>query len=413
MVERGDEKAGDERPARAPLLGPATPSPSELADAPSILDIVRKLKDAIAEKDRIITERTRELKEARRHLENIVASIGDAVLVLDGAGTIQTVNEATLDLTRYRRDELVGRPAADLWLDPQHRAIFSGERFTDLLRRGVLQRSDMAWRSKQGDAIAISWTGSPLLDGDTLLGMVGVARDRRDEKRLEEEKLRAVRALAASVAHEIRNPLGAIQNSVALLLRDLPLTGDDRTLMDIVFSETQRIGGIVSQFLHFARPQELMLAPGDLPALLHEVAMLAEKDERAIGGTSRARSELFVRVDADLPAIRFDADKLRQVVWNLVSNALDAGGTHVALRARSVEGGIEVRVADDGAGMTPLVLARVFEPFRTTKARGTGLGLSISKSIIEAHGGSIRLESAPGEGTTVSFTLPGLGETIP
>lgn len=382
-----------------------TPLPGELADVPSVLDIVRRLKESIADKDRIINERTRELKEARRRLENIVSSIGDAVLVVDERGFIETVNEALIELTGHSRDELVGEPAALLWLDPVHRALFAPERFQDLLRRGVLQRSDMAWRSKKGDPIAISWTGSPLQDGERLLGLVGVARDRRDEKRVEEEKLRAVRALAASVAHEIRNPLGAIQNSVALLLRDLPLEGDDRTLMDIVFNETQRISGIVSQFLTFARPADVMLAPGDLGALLDEVAKIAEKDERALS----RHVEIFVQVDADLPPVSLDADRLRQVLWNLVSNALDAQTSRVALRARTVEGGVEVRVADDGTGMTPEVLARVFEPFRTTKARGTGLGLTISKSIIEKHGGSIRLESAPGEGTTVSFTLPGWG----
>ncbi len=400
MVQRGDDKL-------RPTLGVPTPGPGELADAPSVLDIVRRLKEAIAEKDRIINERTRELKDARRRVENIVSSIGDAVLVLDEAGIVESANEAAIELTGYSRDELVGRPAAELWVDPSHRELFLGERYMDLLRRGVLQRSDMAWRNKRGDSIAISWTGSPLRDGDRLCGLVGVARDRRDDKRLEDEKLRTVRALAASVAHEIRNPLGAIQNSVALLLRDLPLQGDDRTLMDIVFGETQRIGGIVSQFLNFARPQEVMLARGDLGVLLGEVAILAEKDERAEKG------EILVRLDEGLPQVRFDADKLRQVLWNLVSNALDAGGKHVALRARLVEGGVEVRVADDGAGMEPAVLARAFEPFRTTKARGTGLGLVICKSIVEAHGGSIRIESAPGEGTTVSFTLPGEGAGEP
>jgi PAS domain S-box-containing protein len=378
------------------------------ADAPPIIDVVRRLKEAIADKDRIITERTRDLKEARRRLENIVASIGDAVFVLDGHGAIETVNEAAVELTGYGRGELLGRPAAELWHDPSHRELFSGERFAELLKRDVLQRSDMALRPRSGDPIAVSWTGSPLQDGERVLGLVGVARDRRDEKRLEEEKLRAVRALAASVAHEIRNPLGAIQNSVALLLRDLPLEGEDRTLMDIVFAETQRIGGIVSQFLTFARPQEVMLATGDLGVLLEEVSRIARKDERARG------CELLLQVDREAPRVAFDADKLRQVLWNLVSNALDAQGKHVGIRARRAEGGVEVRVADDGAGMTPEVLARVFEPFRTTKARGTGLGLSISRAIVEKHGGSIRIESAPGEGTTVSFTLPGLpGTTRP
>jgi PAS domain S-box-containing protein len=377
------------------------PTPRPVTDGISIIELVRKLKDSIVDKDTIINERTRELKEARRHLENIVASMGDAVLVLDADGIIETVNQATLELLGMTRDELLGHPARELCLDPADGELFSGERFRDLLRRGVLQRSDMAWRAKNGDPIAVSWNGSPLRDGEELLGLVGIARDRRVEMRLEEEKLRAVRALAASVAHEIRNPLGAIQNSVALLRRDLPLKGDDQTLMDIVFSETQRIGGIVSQFLTFARPNEPMLATGDLGQLLREVVVLAEQDERAQKGIA-----ILVAIDPDLPPVAFDADKLRQVVWNLVSNALDAQGDSVAIRARASTGGVEVRVADNGCGMPPEVLARVFEPFRTTKARGTGLGLAISKSILEAHGGSIRVESAPAHGTTVSFVLP-------
>ena len=154
-----------------------------------------------------------------------------------------------------------------------------------------------------------------------------------------------------------------------------------------------------------------MLAPGDLGGLLRDIAMLAERDERARPVEAPApgahdRVEILVGCDPELPAALFDADKLRQVLWNLVSNALDARGTRVAIRARRTSTGIEVRVADDGRGMSPEVLARTFEPFRTTKARGTGLGLVISKSIVEAHGGSIRIESAEGEGTTVSFTLP-------
>lgn len=390
--------------------------PGEPQEPGSVLELVRRLKELIVEKDRIITERTLELKEARRHLENILASMGDAVVVLDSSGSIETVNESTLELLGRRREELLGHPASELWHDPAVAELFSPERFPDLLRRDVLQRSDVSWRRSDGQAIAISWNSSPLSDGDRVLGLVGIARDMRVERRLEEEKLRAVRALAASVAHEIRNPLGAIQNSVALLRRDLPLSPDDRTLMDIVFSETERIGGIVSQFLSFARPSEPMLAPGDLPALLQDVATLAEKDERARPPAGSAPDSplaedspgitILVTSDPELPEVLFDADKLRQVLWNLISNALDARGTRVAVRARRTGSGVEVRVADDGKGMAPDVLARTFEPFRTTKARGTGLGLVICKSIVEAHGGSIRIESAPGEGTTVSFTLP-------
>jgi signal transduction histidine kinase len=94
------------------------------------------------------------------------------------------------------------------------------------------------------------------------------------------------------------------------------------------------------------------------------------------------------------------------VIWNLLANGLHAARERVAVRLRATPAGVEARVADDGAGMTPEVLARCFEPFRTTKAQGTGLGLAICKRIIEAHGGAIRIESAPGDGAVASFTLP-------
>src|SRR5207253_3118532 len=115
----------------------------------------------------------------------------------------ETANQAALELTGYAAAELLGKPAAELWHDPAHAELFSGERFLDLLRRGAHQRSDMALRSRWGEPIAISWNGSPLRDGDRLLGLVGIARDMRVERRLQDEKLRTIRALAASVAHEI------------------------------------------------------------------------------------------------------------------------------------------------------------------------------------------------------------------
>jgi len=209
-----------------------------------------------------------------------------------------------------------------------------------------------------------------------------------------------VKTLTASVAHEIRNPLGAILNSVALLRRDAPLEGDDARLLEIVHGETERIDGIVRQFLEFARPAPPASSPGDVGPLLEDVATLARRDERAAG------KELLLRIEPALPPVAFDAGQVKQVVWNLVSNALDAARSRVAVRARPAPGGaVEVRVADDGPGIRPDLLARACEPFRTTKAQGTGLGLAISKRIVEAHGGALRLGSVSGGGTTASFTL--------
>lgn len=374
----------------------------------SLLDSVARLKDQILEKDRIISAKTAQLVATRDYLEGIFAALADAVLVIDRAGVIEFANGAAHELLGWPGPEggrpggLVGRRAAGLVVDPDQAALFEGPRLEDALAQGASLRADLQLRTRDGGVVPVVWSSTVLAGDGARAGLVAVARDVRVERRIEEEKLRAVQALAASVAHEIRNPLGAVQNGVALLRRDLAVSGEDKALLDIVYEETRRIGAIVSQFLDFARPPRLSLAPVDVGALLREVLTLAEKDGRAQAG-----KHLLLAVDAEVVPVLADADQVKQVVWNLVSNALDAAAERVAVRARPAPGGgVEVRVADDGPGMPPEVLARAFEPFRTTKAQGTGLGLAISKRIVEAHGGALRLESVAGQGTTASVVLP-------
>lgn len=368
--------------------------------AGSILESVQRLKEQILEKDRIINAKAGELVSTRDYLRGVFEAMADSVLVIDDAGLVEFANQAAHELLGHPGGGLVGRPAGSLWVDLEQARRLAGAHLDQALRRGGYQRTDALLRARDGREIPVSWSSSVLRTPDRAARLVGVARDVRVERRLEEEKLRAVQALAASVAHEIRNPLGAIQSSVALLRRDLDVQGEDRTLLDIVFDETHRIGQIVTQFLDFARPVRPAFEPVDLGALLTEVVTLAEHDERA------GAREVLLHVDAALEQVAADPAQVRQVVWNLLANALDAARSRVAVRVRSTPGGVEVRVADDGAGMAPEVLARCFEPFRTTKAQGTGLGLAICKRIVEAHGGALRLDSAPGDGVVASLTLP-------
>ncbi|MGE0712290.1 MAG: nitrogen regulation protein NR(II) [Planctomycetota bacterium] len=364
----------------------------------SILEVIRKLKEQILEKDRIISASTGRLLAARDYLHRVLAALGDPVLVIDPEGAIEFANLAAQELLELPAQELLGRQAADLWASEEQRSLFRGERLRELFAGEATLRADLLLRTRRGE-VPVAWTATVLREDEVSVGLVGIARDVRVQRRLEEDKLRTVQALAASVAHEIRNPLGAIRNSIGLLRRDLQLSGDDATLMDIVIEEAERISTIVSQFLDFARPPEPQFADGDLAGLVREVALLAEKDERAAG------KAFLVHAEPDLPPLTFDPDQVKQVVWNLVSNALDAARERIAIRVRRGPGGVWVKVADDGAGMTPEVLARAAEPFRTTKAQGTGLGLAICKRIVEAHGGALHLESAPGA-TSVSFLLP-------
>lgn len=372
----------------------------ESSRAGSILESIQRLKEQILDKDRIISAKTGELVSTRNYLRGVFEALADAVLVIDCEGAVEFANLAAHELLGYRPDELVGRAASTLWADQEQGGRFARPGLDEALRAGSFQRADMLLLTRDGRSIPVSWSSSVLRAGDRATGLVGVARDVRVERRLEEEKLRTVQALAASVAHEIRNPLGAIQSSVALLRRDLDVHGEDRTLLDIVFDETHRIGRIVTQFLDFARPVRPCLEQVDLALLLREVVTLAEQDERA-----RTR-QVLLHIEDPLDTLEADPGQVKQVLWNLLSNALDAAREMIAVRARPTPGGVEVRVADDGPGMAPEVLSRCFEPFRTTKAQGTGLGLPICKRILDAHRGTLRLESAPGQGTAASFTLP-------
>lgn len=368
----------------------------------SILEVIHKLKAQIHGKDRIISERTAELRATRDYLEEVFAALAVPVLVIDRAARIESANAAAAELLEYPRASLIGMEARALWVDPDHAAQFAGRRFRALLERGGQQAMAMELRTRDGVRVPVSWTATVLRADNAPRGLVGVVRDVRDERRIEQEKLRTVQALAASVAHEIRNPLGAIINSVGLLRRDTGLEGEDLTLLEIVCEETERIAGIVNQFLDFARPTLPQRVDVDLGGVLREVTTLAAQHEAVLEG-----KRLLLHVDANLGPLALDPDLVKQVVWNLLNNALDAAQGMVAVRARATGGGgAEVRVADDGPGLAPELIARVAEPFRTTKAQGTGLGLAISRRIVEAHGGVLRFESAPGAGTAVTFTLP-------
>lgn len=373
--------------------------PGERKTASSVLQLVQKLKEQIREKDQEIGARASALRAARDYLEGVFAALADAVLVVDAEGGLEFVNPAAQELLGWRAEELLGRPLTALIADPDQAAQLAGPRWDELVSRPAQLRTELSLSPRAGEPIPVSAAVSVLLAEGQPPALVLVARDVRAERRLEEEKLRAVRALAASVAHEIRNPLGAIQSAIGLLRRDLGLEGEDKKLLDIVVDEAERMGRIVTRFLEFARPSDPVPEPADLGALVRAVVTLAEHDERA-----RARA---IALSAQPAPLECDPAQVKQVVWNLLTNALDAARSRVAVFVGpGPGGGAEVRVEDDGQGIASEVLARAGEPFRTTKAQGTGLGLAISRRIVEAHGGTLSLVSIPGGGTTAAFTLP-------
>jgi signal transduction histidine kinase len=227
-------------------------------------------------------------------------------------------------------------------------------------------------------------------------------------ERVRSARLAAVGELAAGIAHETRNPLGAISHATETLQRSLDLRGEDAELLEIIRREAARLNEIVSDFLTFGRPRPLALQETDLGGLIKDVLLAIEQDERC-----HRAMRFETTVDPALPRLALDPHHMSQVLWNLYLNAAQAmpgGGilrTRVAL-GRGPDGGeaVVLEISDTGPGIPPEAERRLFEPFFTTKPDGTGLGLPIARRIVEEHGGTLTLGPGPAGGTLARIRLP-------
>ena len=221
------------------------------------------------------------------------------------------------------------------------------------------------------------------------------------------EKLSTVGRLAASVAHEIRNPLTSITmrlHSIGSAVGDDPVCEDD---LRVVSEELERLENIIRNFLEFSRPPELSLAPHQIPDLLDKTLVLLQPQ-------LESRSMVLARdVAIGLPPVVSDAEQMRQVFINLIANAIDAmgegGEIRIGATCETQPGGeryVVVRLRDEGCGIPAEIQSRLFEPFFSTKEEGTGLGLCISAQILERHGGRLVLESSSNKGTTFAVKIP-------
>lgn len=215
--------------------------------------------------------------------------------------------------------------------------------------------------------------------------------------------------LAGALAHEIKNPLSVIRMQMDLLAEDFAdaeTPRERRALQKIAMVSKQctRLENLLRDFLHFARLQQLELRPGNLNELLQRVVEFFEGQAKDMG------IEIVRYLDPDLPSVLLHPETLEAALLNLVKNALEAmpNGGQLMVRTRVVRGGVAVDMIDSGCGMDEKTLFRMFEAFYSTKANGTGLGLPTAKKIIEAHGGRIDVQSAPGLGTKFTFEFPTL-----
>ncbi|MCC6898434.1 MAG: HAMP domain-containing protein [Polyangiaceae bacterium] len=221
---------------------------------------------------------------------------------------------------------------------------------------------------------------------------------RHQDSAVRSQKLATVGQVAAGVAHEINNPLGVILGYLKLMRKNATLTELAGEELRIVEDEAHQCQRIVRELLDLARPPRFEGSPVDLGELVKEsVERLGESKNGAAG------------VDVECsgaPLVRGDQTQLREVVANLLTNALEAGGERVEVHVVGRDGGVQLEVSDTGVGMDAAVRERAFEPFFTTKPRGTGLGLAVTQAIVHAHGGEISIDSEQGGGTRVRIDLP-------
>jgi two-component system nitrogen regulation sensor histidine kinase GlnL len=349
----------------------------------------------------------------------VLAGLPDAVIAVDERLHVVFWNAAAEALTGRSSRRAEGRRLQDV-LAPGASVI---TRLAETLRTGESRsEADGVVETVDGRAVPVSLVTAPLFTTDGVVeAAVAVLRDVSRIRQLEDEvrrgeTLATLGRMAAGVAHEVRNPLGAVRGAIQLLERELGGESRLREYTDVMLKEVDRVNRIIEMLLDLGRPVQLRRVPLNLHQLVERVALLHEE-------TARSRQVTFVRrYDPSLPPILGDEDRLLQVFHNLLTNALDAmrqGGrltlaTRVSLSPLygKVDVGagqramVEAAVADEGAGIPAAIRGRIFDPFFTTKDRGLGLGLALCHRIMDEHRGAIQVDSAEGRGTVVTCFLP-------
>jgi two-component system sensor histidine kinase PilS (NtrC family) len=356
-----------------------------------------------------IEERTSQLRKLEALNRLIVESISSALVTTDEEGRITFANKAAVEILGRPSHELQGSGLEGLMLPAGTLKEAVGA-----LERVRAHRMEVPYAAPSGRTAHLGVAASRL--AGPAGGFLFLAEDLTELKRLEGEvrfkdRMAAVGEMAAGLAHEIRNPLASMSGSAQVLRRDLELSDDQERLMGIILKESQRLDGIIRDFLDYARtgvrePREI------------DLAEVAQETLHLMRGSSEMTDGHQVRFEGGAAPCIADPNQMRTVAWNLLRNALRAmpDGGELTVRAGAEGNVARLEVTDTGCGMTKEEQQRAMQPFRGTFRGGAGLGLSIVYRIVQDHGGWVTIRSSKGEGTEVTVTLPrepGAAEAAP
>lgn len=328
----------------------------------------------------------------------VIEHVSDGIVVFDEA-SVQAINRAAQELFERREVEVLGRPVTELLAGPQAAAFLASP-----------ARREHVEVPRDDGAVHLLVSRSTFEDEHGRTHTILILRDLTRQKQLEARLARRERAtalgeLAGALAHEIRNPLNAVATVVQQLRSDFQPADDAegyRELTGLVYQEVRRINDAVQRFLHAVRPAPPRPELFPLADLVHFVA-------RAYAPLLAERGVHLEVTGAGAGEVYWDREQMQQVLMNLVENARDAVDAHghVAIEVASPDDDtVELRVRDDGCGISETVRGRIFNLYFTTKPRGTGIGLSLVQRIVHDHGGTIDVDSREGEGSTFTVRLP-------
>ncbi|MCP4340275.1 MAG: hypothetical protein GY799_15630 [Desulfobulbaceae bacterium] len=343
------------------------------------------------------------LGKMRAFNDILVSSLPIGLIATDSSGVIQVYNGSARELIGFDEQKVVGS-LPEICLPRQLAEMFSGNEMDDQMERLVETHLDIVPEKEMTLQLASMVV---LDDVDDFAGEVLLIRDLTTVKLLEKElqrneRLAALGKMAAGVAHELRNPLSSIKGLALLLKSNFSDPSNEAETADILVKEVERLNRGIGELLDYAKPGQLIRDVLSIQEIIEKTVLLVRIDAESYGITIR------VETDDNLPQVLVDKDKMNQVFLNLFLNAIQAmeQGGNLLVRTEKDGRNIITTVRDNGVGIETENLARVFDPYFTTKNDGTGLGLAMSSKIVEEHGGWIELSSVAGEYTEVRVVLP-------
>jgi len=374
-----------------------------------------------------LEKQAREIRESQEKFERLFMDNPEAAVYMDSGFRILDINPRFCELFGYSLDEVKGKHIDDIVVpkNKMEEAKMLGEKFM----KGPVYYDTIRQR-KDGSLVPVSISGAPIIVDDELVGTVGLYKDiterRQMEKKLEEysqhleelveqrtrqlkkaqeqliksERLAAIGQVAAMVGHDLRNPLTSIKGATYYLKKKLGPKMDEKTIemLELIEKNIEHSKEIITDLMEYSKEIRLELTETTPKSIVRDALSLVEVPENA----------KVLDLTQSEPKIKMDVEKMKRVFSNLIKNAIDAMpiGGKLAITSRESNANMEIAFADTGIGMTKEIMEKIWTPFFTTKAKGMGLGLAICKRIVEAHGGSISVESIVGKGTTFTVTIP-------